>query len=188
MDTPGYVIRPCEARDFDLIWAVINDGAHAYRGVIPADRLADPYMSAEELRHQIRDGVEFWGYEEIDGTLAGVMGIQHVQDVTLIRHAYVQSGQQKRGIGGLLLAQLREMTDRPVLIGTWADAAWAIRFYQKHGFQLVSPEEKNLLLARYWAVPERQIETSVVLADLKWRELAGGDQASTRLIGNSRPA
>jgi len=125
-------------------------------------------MSQEQLQKEIDEGVAFWGCEE-NGVLLGVMGIQHVQDVTLIRHAYVCTSQQKRGIGALLLAHLRRFTDRPVLIGTWADAAWAIRFYEKHGFQKVSPREKEVLLKKYWNIPERQIVTSVVLADSTWR-------------------
>jgi GNAT superfamily N-acetyltransferase len=164
------MIRRCDDRDFDLIWTIINDGAQAYKGVIPADRWTEPYMSREKLRHEIDDGVVFWGWEEA-GDLAGVMGIQDVQDVTLIRHAYVRPGNQKQGIGGQLLSHLRRRTDGPVLIGTWGDAAWAIRFYEKHGFQMVSPQEKDRLLKKYWNIPERQIETSVVLADQKWREL-----------------
>jgi len=166
------MIRPCEARDFDLIWTIVNDGAQAYKGIIPADRWTEPYMSREKLQHEIDDGIVFWGYEEA-GALTGVMGIQAVQDVTLIRHAYVRTGSQKRGIGAQLLAHLRAMADRPVLIGTWADAAWAIHFYERHGFQIVGREEKNRLLKKYWTIPERQIETSVVLADTKWRELNG---------------
>ena len=163
------MIRRCDDRDFELIWAIINDGSQAYKGIIPADRWTEPYMSLEKLRHEIDDGVVFWGCEE-DGTLAGVMGIQPVQDVTLIRHAYVRTSSQKRGIGARLLSHLREMADGPVLIGTWADAVWAIRFYERYGFEIVGSEEKNRLLKRYWTVPERQIETSVVLADPKWRE------------------
>jgi len=111
----------------------------------------------------------FWGYEET-GTLVGVMGLQQVQDVTLIRHAYVRTSSQKRGIGAHLLSHLRELAKGPVLIGTWADAVWAIRFYERFGFQIVGPQEKNRLLKKYWTVPERQIQTSVVLADSKWRE------------------
>lgn len=121
-------------------------------------------MSREELRHEMEDGVVFWGYEE-GGELAGVMGIQHVRDVTLIRHAYVRTAKRNRGIGGELLSFLRRQTDRPVLIGTWADAFWAIRFYEKHGFKPVAPDEKDRLLKKYWSVPDRQIETSVVLAE-----------------------
>jgi GNAT superfamily N-acetyltransferase len=163
------MIRRCDDRDFEVIWAIINDGSQAYKGIIPADRWTEPYMSLEKLRHEMDDGVVFWGYEE-DGELAGVMGIQPVQDVTLIRHAYVRAGSQKRGIGARLLSHLREMADGPVLIGTWADAVWAIRFYERYGFEIVGSEEKDGLLKRYWTVPERQIETSVVLADPKWRE------------------
>jgi GNAT superfamily N-acetyltransferase len=167
------MIRRCNNRDFELIWTIINDGAQAYKGIIPADRWTEPYMSREKLRHEIDDGVVFWGYQESE-TLAGAMGIQDVQDVTLIRHAYVRTGNQKQGVGGRLLSHLRELTGGPVLIGTWADAAWAIRFYEKHGFRLVSPQEKDRLLKKYWIIPERQIETSVVLADQKWRDRSDG--------------
>jgi N-acetylglutamate synthase-like GNAT family acetyltransferase len=163
------MIRHCDDRDFEAIWAIINDGAQAYKGIIPADRWTEPYMSREQLQDEIEEGVAFWGYEET-GTLLGVMGLQQVKDVTLIRHAYVRSSSQKRGIGAHLLSHLRELASGPVLIGTWADAAWAIRFYEKYGFQEVGPEEKNRLLKQYWTVPERQIETSVVLADSQWRE------------------
>ena len=163
------MIRRCDMRDFALIWAIINDGAQAYRGTIPADRWTEPYMSREKLQHEIDDGVVFWGYEE-DGALMGVMGIQPVRDVTLIRHAYVRTNAQKKGVGSQLLAHLRELTKGPVLIGTWADAVWAIRFYERHGFRRVSDEEKDRLLKRYWNIPERQVETSVVLADPQWWE------------------
>lgn len=158
------MIRRCDERDFESILAIINDGAEAYRGVIPADRWTEPYMSREHLRHELERGVMFWGYEEA-GELAGVMGIQDVQDVTLIRHAYVRTSSQKRGVGALLLSHLRELTDRPVLIGTWADAVWAIRFYERHGFHVVGADEKSRLLRQYWTIPDRQIETSVVLAE-----------------------
>jgi len=160
------MIRLCDEHDFETIWTIINDGAQAYKGVIPADRWTEPYMSREKLRHEIGEGVVFWAYEE-DGAVSGVMGIQQVQDVTLIRHAYVRSGNQKRGIGGKLLAHLRRLAQDPVLIGTWADATWAIRFYERHGFQLVSAEEKDRLLKKYWTIPVRQVETSVVLVVAK---------------------
>jgi N-acetylglutamate synthase-like GNAT family acetyltransferase len=127
-------------------------------------------MSREKLQGEIDDGVVFWGYEDA-GKLLGVMGLQQVRDVTLIRHAYVRTSSQKRGVGADLLSHLRLLTEKPVLIGTWADAVWAIRFYEKHGFQMVSSTEKDRLLGQYWNVPERQIETSVVLADAKWRKL-----------------
>jgi GNAT superfamily N-acetyltransferase len=164
------MIRLCADRDFDLIHAIINDGAQAYRHVIPADRFPDPYMSHDHLNHEIASGVIFHGYEDSQNpaTLAGVMGIQHVHDVTLIRHAYVRTTHQKQGVGTSLLAYLRELTDKPILIGTWADASWAISFYQRHGFRTVGPEEKTRLLKRYWTIPDRQVETSVVLADSKW--------------------
>jgi GNAT superfamily N-acetyltransferase len=160
------MIRRCSPEDFDQIHAIINDGAQAYKDNIPADRFTDPYMSREHLQHEIESGIIFYAYE--DTNILGVMGIQHVHDVTLIRHAYVRTSSQKRGIGALLLAHLRNLTDRPILIGTWADASWAIRFYQRHGFRLVSPDEKARLLKRYWTIPDRQIETSVVLADATW--------------------
>jgi GNAT superfamily N-acetyltransferase len=162
------MIRRCDERDFEVIWAIINDGAQAYEGVIPADCWTEPYMSKEKLRHEMDEGVVFWGYEE-GGTVTGVMGIQPVQEVTLIRHAYVRTASQKRGIGAQLLAHLREMANGAVLIGTWADAVWAIRFYERHGFQLVGSAEKDRLLKRYWSIPERQAKTSVVMADARWR-------------------
>jgi len=161
------MIRPCNDADFDAILAIINDAAQAYCGVIPADRWHEPYMSDDELRREIQSGVRFWGWEE-GGRLVGVMGIQDVQDVTLIRHAYVRTSSRNGGIGGKLLAELRKLTTRPVLIGTWAAATWAVRFYEKHGFRLVTPEEKNRLLKKYWSIPARQVETSVVLAEEEW--------------------
>ena len=163
------MIRCCDERDFELIWSIINDGAHAYEGVIPPDCWTEPYMSRDELRAEMDDGVTFWGYEENEA-LKGVMGIQQVEDVTLIRHAYVRANSQKLGIGGRLLSHLRKLAIGPLLIGTWADAAWAIRFYEKHGFHVVTPEKKERLLMRYWNVPDRQVETSVVLADPTWKD------------------
>jgi GNAT superfamily N-acetyltransferase len=163
------VIRRCRDRDVETIWTIINHAARAYEGVIPADRWKEPYMSKAELRHEIDEGVAFWGYEE-GGELLGVMGIQRVEDVTLIRHAYVRPTRQGQGIGSCLLSHLREQTDLPILIGTWADAVWAIRFYEKHGFGLVSPDDKERLLRQYWSIPERQVETSVVLADQRWSD------------------
>ncbi|HLN30272.1 MAG TPA: GNAT family N-acetyltransferase [Gemmataceae bacterium] len=168
------MIRRCDDHDFDLIWTIINDGARAYKGVIPEDFWTEPYMSRKELQHEIDAGVVFWGYDEA-GTLVGVMGLQRVRDVTLIRHAYVRTSSQKRGIGGRLLSHLRELTNGPVLIGTWADASWAIRFYERHGFQVVGSQEKERLAKTYWTVPERQMERSVILADPKWRECSSRD-------------
>lgn len=164
------MIRLCTPDEFDEIYSIVNEAAAAYRGTIPADRWKEPYMPREELQHEIDEGVVFWGCED-DGELIGVMGIQDVQDVTLIRHAYVRPGRQKGGIGSWLLALLRDETERPLLIGTWADAVWAVRFYEKHGFELVTPQEKDFLLKKYWSIPERQVETSVVLADPKWLAL-----------------
>ncbi len=158
------MIRRCNQEDSEAIWSIVNEAAQAYKGVIPADRWTEPYMSRDELRHEIGQGVEFWGYEE-DGSLAGVMGIQAVREVTLIRHAYVRAASQRRGIGAAMLAHLMGLACAPVLIGAWADAVWAIRFYERHGFRVVDPAEKDRLLKEYWNVPERQIETSVVLAD-----------------------
>ncbi len=158
------MIRPCNSTDIEAIYSIINDAAQAYLGVIPEDRWHEPYMSREELRREIESGVRFWGYEE-DGELLGVMGIQAVQDVTLIRHAYVRTARRNQGIGGKLLRELRTLTTRPILIGTWAAATWAIRFYERHGFQLVTKEEKDRLLRKYWSIPKRQVETSVVLAE-----------------------
>jgi GNAT superfamily N-acetyltransferase len=157
-------IRCCHAEERAAILAIVNAAAEAYRGVIPADRWHVPYMPAAELDEEIAAGVTFWGYEQ-DGTLLGVMGFQAVRKVDLIRHAYVLPGNQQRGVGGALLRRLRQMSARQLLVGTWAAADWAIRFYQRHGFALVSPERKAALLKMYWTIPERQIETSVVLAD-----------------------
>jgi GNAT superfamily N-acetyltransferase len=163
----SFILRPCRLVDFEAVYSIINDAAEAYRGIIPADRWTVPYMSREKLRHEIAEGVVFWGCDEAS-EMVGVMGIQDVQDVTLIRHAYVSTARQGQGIGGRLLVELRQQTVRPILIGTWAAAAWAIRFYQRHGFRMVSPEEKDRLLRKYWSIPDRQIETSVVLADERW--------------------
>lgn len=161
------MIRRCVEIEFEIILAIINDAARAYEGVIPADRWRDPYMSEQELRREIDDGVVFWGYEKA-GALVAVMGVQDVEDVILIRHAYVRTASRNRGIGGKLLTHLVERTSRPMLIGTWAAAEWAIRFYEHRGFHVVSEEEKDRLLRRYWSIPDRQIETSVVLADQRW--------------------
>ena len=158
------MIRRCKDTDFRAIAGIINDAAQAYRGVIPADCWNDPYMPEQELRHELASGVVFWGCEE-NGELVGVMGIQDVADVTLIRHAYVRTAHRRRGIGAALLSHLRRLADKPILIGTWKAATWAIRFYGKHGFRVVPEEEKNHLLKKYWAIPDRQIETSLVLAE-----------------------
>ena len=149
--------------DFTQIHEIINDAASAYKGIIPEDRWHDPYMSETELQDQIDAGVTFWCYREND-RIIGVMGIQDKGDVTLIRHAYVRTIARNKGIGGKLLRHLNTLTTKPILIGTWADATWAIEFYKKYGFQLVSFQEKEELLRKYWSIPLRQIETSVVLS------------------------
>jgi GNAT superfamily N-acetyltransferase len=156
-------IRPCRDDEREAILAIVNAAAEAYRGVIPADRWHDPYMPAEELDGEIAAGVAFWGYED-DGVLAGVMGIQPVGGFDLIRHAYVLPERQGRGIGSALLEQFSRLATRPMLVGTWAAAEWAIRFYRRHGFEPVTAEQKDALLRAHWSIPERQIETSVVLA------------------------
>ena len=161
-------IRPCREAERSAILAIVNAAAVAYRGVIPADRWHEPYMSARELDSEIDAGVVFWG-SEADGALVGVMGIQPVRDVDLIRHAYVLPGNQRLGVGSALIEHLRGLSDRPMLVGTWAAAEWAINFYRRHGFELVSPERKTALLKSYWTIPERQIETSVVLASSGFR-------------------
>ena len=164
------ITKSDENKDFDTIYEIINEASIAYRGIIPTDRWKEPYMSKEELKTQISEGVEFWNYEE-DKEILGVMGIQFKDDVTLIRHAYVRTTAQQKGIGGKLLKHLAGMAETPILIGTWADASWAIRFYKKHDFRLLSDEEKNRLLKIYWAIPERQVETSIVLASEDWKSI-----------------
>jgi N-acetylglutamate synthase-like GNAT family acetyltransferase len=161
------MIRPCTDDDLAAIFAIINDAAQAYKGVIPADRWSEPYMSEDELGREISEGVVFWGWEE-NGELIGVMGIQPVQDVTLIRHAYVRTARRNQGVGAALLADLHGRAETPMLIGTWAAAIWAIRFYEKRGFRRVPVDQIVPLLERYWSVPARQAETSVVLADEAW--------------------
>ncbi|HKP21235.1 MAG TPA: GNAT family N-acetyltransferase [Thermoleophilaceae bacterium] len=156
-------IRPCDAGERDEILAIVNAAAEAYRGVIPDDRWHEPYMPADEFDAEVAAGVEFWGYDD-DGELLGVMGIQPVGDVNLIRHAYVVPEAQGRGIGGALLRHLLGVATRPMLVGTWAAAEWAIRFYEGHGFEYVGRDRTAELLREYWDIPERQIETSVVLA------------------------
>ncbi len=162
-------IRRCTEADLDALYEIINDAAAAYRGIIPADRWHEPYMGMGELRKEMADGVEFWGLE-IDARLAGIMGIQDRGEVTLIRHAYVRTSMRNRGIGTRLLKHLEPMTSKPVLMGTWAAASWAVAFYEKNGYRRVGPEEKDRLLRTYWSIPERQVETSVVLSDGRWKE------------------
>jgi N-acetylglutamate synthase-like GNAT family acetyltransferase len=156
------MIRSCTDDDIPSIDAIINEAAVAYRGVIPPDCWHEPYMKRSELLEEISRGVQFWGWEEA-GVLAGVMGLQNVRDVTLIRHAYVRTAHQSRGIGASLLTNLIKQATAPLLVGTWAAAHWAISFYERHGFRLVNGVEKDRLLDAYWRIPLRQRETSVVL-------------------------
>lgn len=163
------IIRQGDDGDVPTILSIINDAAHAYRDVIPADRWHEPYMSGEELAREISAGVRFWVAEQ-EGRLLGVMGIQDKGDVALVRHAYVATTTQRSGIGTRLLRHVESLVDKPLLIGTWAAASWAIEFYQRNGFTVVSSDDKDRLLRTYWSIPDRQIETSVVLADDRWRE------------------
>ena len=157
-------VRPCRDEEREAILGIVNLAAEAYRGVIPADRWREPYMPAGELDEEIAAGVAFWGFYESSGELLGVMGIQTVRDVDLIRHAYVMPGRQRGGVGSSLLEHLMGVSNERMLVGTWAAAEWAIGFYRRHGFELVTPEQKTALLSSYWTIPDRQIETSVVLA------------------------
>ena len=157
-------VRRCRGDERAAILRIVNLAAEAYRGVIPADRWREPYMPASELDEEIAAGVAFWGYES-DGELLGLMGLQPLRDVDLIRHAYVVPGRQRLGVGSSLLEHLVGLSTQRMLVGTWAAAEWAIRFYRRHGFELVTPEQKTALLRSYWTIPDRQIETSVVLAN-----------------------
>jgi GNAT superfamily N-acetyltransferase len=149
--------------NFQEIITVINDAATAYKGKIPADRWKEPYMDAQEIKEEIQNGVQFYGYLE-NNNLIAVMGIQLVNDVTLIRHAYTLTRHQRKGIGEKLLKHLLTLAQTTrILVGTWEAAQWAVKFYEKHGFSLFSREETNNLLEMYWSIPERQVETSVVL-------------------------
>ena len=164
------VIRICTHDDLTAIFAIINDAAQAYKGVIPADRWHDPYMPLAELEHEIERGVAFWGVEA-GGELVGVMGIQDRGEVDLIRHAYVRTRSRREGIGSELLRHLERLKAKPILIGTWADALWAIRFYEKHGYRVLGRPETEALLKKFWTIPERQIATSVVLASPRWKSV-----------------
>ena len=163
------VIRKSVDADFATILAIINDAARAYRGVIPADRWHEPYMAAGELEREISAGVVFWIAEQ-NGTVSGVMGVQDKTDVTLVRHAYVVPTTQRSGVGTRLLRHVEGVVDKPILIGTWASASWAIDFYRRNGFSILGDDDKDRLLRTYWSIPERQIETSVVLASKSWME------------------
>jgi GNAT superfamily N-acetyltransferase len=175
------MIRRCAKSDLDGMYAIINDAAQAYKGYIPDDRWHDPYMTMEQLEDEIRDGVEFWGFEE-DCKLAGVMGIQDRGEVALMRHAYVRTAKRKRGIGTKLLRHLEGLTDKPILIGTWTAAIWAVRFYEKNGYTALSRGETEPLLRLYWSIPERQIATSVVLANAEWKSANQGPSNRGRRV------
>jgi N-acetylglutamate synthase-like GNAT family acetyltransferase len=164
------MIRRSGEADAAAILAIVNAAAQAYRGVIPADRWHEPYMPAQELAKEIADGVVFWVAEE-EGRLSGVMGIQDKGEVALVRHAYVAPGVQRKGVGTSLLRHVQGLAAKPVLIGTWAAASWAIDFYRRNGFDVVSDRHKDFLLLRYWSIPARQVETSVVLADGRWNDV-----------------
>lgn len=179
------MIRDCRAADIGAVLAVVNDAAEAYRGVIPEDCWHDPYMTRAALEAEIAAGVRFRGWDT--GALAGVMGLQEVGDVALIRHAYVRTGNQRQGIGAGLLADLRRRTTRPLLVGTWAAADWAIRFYQRRGFGVVPSPTGAALLRRYWSIPERQIATSVVLAERAAAELRPTPMPSPGRSGPGSP-
>ena len=157
-------IRLCRNAELTVIHGIISGAAEAYRGVIPADCWHDPYMSFHDLERELAAGVQFWGYE-LGGELIGVMGFQPVKDVNLLRHAYVLPGRQRGGIGSALIGHLRSLSARRMLVGTWAAATWAIRFYQRHDFQLLTAARAKILLNTYWTITDRQIETSVVLAN-----------------------
>jgi GNAT superfamily N-acetyltransferase len=162
------IIRPCSAADVPALFTIINDAAQAYKGIIPADRWHEPYMPREELEREMADGVAFWGAER-DRRLVGVMGIQDRGEVTLIRHAYVRTSERRKGIGEALLRHLETLTPKPILIGTWSAATWAIDFYAKHGYRLLPRPEIERLLRKYWRIPDRQVQTSVVLASARWK-------------------
>ena len=166
------LIRRSVEADLPAILAIVNDAALAYRSVIPADRWHEPYMPADELEKEISRGVVFWVAEQ-EGRLLGVMGIQDKGDVALVRHAYVSPTLQRTGVGTRLLRHVEGLTHKPILIGTWAAASWAIEFYRRNGFTVVPNREKDRLLRTYWSIPARQIETSVVLADGRWMETQG---------------
>lgn len=158
------MIRKCTDQDLEEMHAIINDAAQAYKGIIPDDRWQEPYMPMDELKAEIQDGVDFWCFE-VNGDIRGVMGIQDKGAVALIRHAYVRAAQRQRGIGTQLLKHLESQTKKPILIGTWAAATWAIHFYERNGYLLLSRQDTDRLLRQYWSIPERQIVTSVVLAN-----------------------
>jgi len=174
------LIRKSREGDSAAMLAIVNAAAQAYRGAIPDDRWHEPYMPMDELTSEIDAGVVFWVAEE-DGRLLGIMGIQDKEEVALVRHAYVAPAAQRKGVGTSLLRHVQSLTVKPILIGTWADASWAIEFYRRNGFTVVSSKHKDQLLRRYWSIPARQVETSVVLADRRWMDAQHGGKRSALL-------
>jgi N-acetylglutamate synthase-like GNAT family acetyltransferase len=169
------MIRESREDELSAMLAIINAAALAYKGVIPTDRWHEPYMPRDELVQEIAAGIRFWVAEE-SGRLAGVMGIQDKGEVALVRHAYVAPAAQRKGVGASLLKHVQGLAGKPILIGTWRDATWAIDFYRRNGFTLVTDRDKDVLLRRFWSIPARQIETSVVLADRRWMERAAPNE------------
>jgi len=166
------MIRKCSEADLSALYEIVNDAARAYKGIIPADRWHEPYMPMEELKSEIAAGVRFWGCES-DGELLGVMGMQDKGEVDLIRHAYVKTAKRKQGIGSELLRHIEKSARKPILLGTWRDATWAVAFYEKNGYRRLSRQETERLLRKFWSIPERQIDTSVVLANAAWKSERG---------------
>lgn len=158
------VVRRCGDDELEAVLSIVNAAAVAYRGVIPDDCWHEPYMTPNGLGRDILEGLEIWGYER-GGELIGVMGIQPMADVDLIRHAYVRPTVQRKGVGAALIQHVRRLTDRRILVGTWAAAGWAVAFYQRHGFEPVRSPLAERLMRKYWSVPSRQMEVSVVLAN-----------------------
>jgi GNAT superfamily N-acetyltransferase len=166
------MIRKCSEADLSALYEIVNDAARAYKGIIPADRWHEPYMPMEELKSEIAAGVRFWGCES-GGELLGVMGMQDKGEVDLIRHAYVKTAKRKQGIGSELLRHIEKSARKPILLGTWRDATWAVAFYEKNGYRRLSRQETERLLRKFWSIPERQIDTSVVLANAAWKSERG---------------
>ena len=166
------MIRKCSEADLSALYEIVNDAARAYKGIIPADRWREPYMPMQELKSEIAAGVRFWGCES-DGELLGVMGMQDKGEVDLIRHAYVKTAKRKQGIGSELLRHIEKSARKPILLGTWRDATWAVAFYEKNGYRRLSRQETERLLRKFWSIPERQIDTSVVLANAAWKSERG---------------
>ena len=157
------MITECTKKNISNILYVINDASLKYKGIIPNDCWHEPYMTKQKLISEFANGVRIFGYNK-DNNLVGVMGIQELKDVTLIRHAYILTQYQGLGIGKSLLQHLFKIkTSSCLLVGTWRDATWAIQFYEKFGFVLHTKKQTAQLLKKYWDLPSKQIENSVVL-------------------------